>query len=289
MEIYIIEDDVSVIHILEDIIEDNDLGRVSGTTEESFEGNKPINIDEIINNNPDVVLVDFLMPGRDGVSVVKELREKGLHAKFIMISQVSAKELVGKAYESGVDFFISKPINIVEVKTVLKNTEEQLKNERTISNLKKMFLNEIAEMPKKNTEKDKVENAYGRKIQYILNKIGMSGEKGGEDIRLMCEYLHNNGKTISQVGIGELCSILSDTPKNMEQRARRAIAVGMSNLAHLGIEDFMNDTFTEYSSSLFPFEEIRAEMDFIRGKRRYGGKISIKKFLDSLMLQADRE
>lgn len=288
MEIYIIEDDVSVIHILEDIIEDNDLGRVSGTTEACFEENRPIDIDEIIAERPDVVLVDFLMPGRDGVSVVKELKDRGLKSKYIMISQVSAKELVGKAYEGGVDFFISKPINIVEVKTVLRNIEDQLKNERTITNLKKMFLDEIAEMPK-NNEKDKTENAYGRKIQYILNKIGMSGEKGGEDIRLMCEYLHNNGKTISQVGIGELCSILSETPKNMEQRARRAIAVGMSNLAHLGIEDFMNDTFTEYSSSLFPFEEIRAEMDFIRGKRRYGGKISIKKFLDSLMLQADRE
>ncbi len=40
---------------------------------------------------------------------------------------------------------------------------------------------------------------------------------------------------------------------------------------------------------LFPFEEIRAEMDHIRGKRRYGGKVSIKKFIDSLMLAVDRE
>ncbi|MFQ8842598.1 MAG: DNA-binding domain-containing protein [Clostridium fessum] len=63
----------------------------------------------------------------------------------------------------------------------------------------------------------------------------------------------------------------------------------MSNLAHLGIEDFMNETFTAYSSTLFPFEEIRAEMDHIRGKRRYGGKVSIKKFIDSLMLAVDRE
>jgi len=75
----------------------------------------------------------------------------------------------------------------------------------------------------------------------------------------------------------------------MEQRVRRAIAVGMANLAHMGIEDFMNETFTAYSGTLFPFEEIRAEMDHIRGKRKYGGKVSIKKFIDSLMLAADRE
>ena len=40
--------------------------------------------------------------------------------------------------------------------------------------------------------------------------------------------------------------------------------MGMANLAHLGIEDFMNDTFAQYSSTLFNFEELRAEMDYIR-------------------------
>ena len=55
---------------------------------------------------------------------------------------------------------------------------------------------------------------------------------------------------------------------------------------HLGIEDFMNDTFAQYSSTLFNFEELRAEMDYIRGRRAAGGKISLKKFLDGLVLIA---
>ena len=36
MEIYIVEDDVTVISILEDIIEDNELGTICGTTRESL-------------------------------------------------------------------------------------------------------------------------------------------------------------------------------------------------------------------------------------------------------------
>ena len=43
MEIYIVEDDVTVISILEDIIEDNELGTVCGTTEGG-----PANVDEIL-------------------------------------------------------------------------------------------------------------------------------------------------------------------------------------------------------------------------------------------------
>ncbi|MCB6607900.1 DNA-binding domain-containing protein [[Clostridium] symbiosum] len=280
MEIYIVEDDVTVISILEDIIEDNELGTICGTTE-----GEPANVDEILALEPDVILVDFLMPGKDGVELVRELKEKGCNARCIMISQVSAKELVGKAYDAGMEFFISKPINIIEVKSVIQKVEKQIENEKTLSNIKKMFMAEIADMPKEK----KPDDGYGRKVQYILNRLGMSGEKGGDDIMRICQYLHSNKRPISQVSIGQLCEILSDAPKNMEQRIRRAIAVGMSNLAHLGIEDFMNDTFTAYSSTLFPFEEIRAEMDYIRGKRKYGGKVSIKKFIDSLMLAADRE
>lgn len=280
MEVYIVEDDMSVIQVLQDIIEDHDLGEVCGTS-----GGEPADIDDIVARNPDVVLVDFLMPEKDGIQVVRELRERGCRAKCIMISQVAAKELIGKAYDAGVEFFISKPINIIEVKSVIRNVENQIKNEKTLINIKKMFMAEIADMPK---EKE-ADDGYGKKVLYILNRLGMSGEKGGNDILRICQYLHSNGKPISQVSIGQLCEILSDSPKNMEQRVRRAIAVGMTNLAHLGLEDFMNETFTAYSSTLFPFEEIRAEMDHIRGKRRYGGKVSIKKFIDSLMLAADRE
>lgn len=280
MEIYIVEDDMSVISVLQDIIEDNDLGIVCGTSE-----GQPADVDDILAKNPDMVLIDFLMPEKDGVQVMRELWERGCKAKCIMISQVAAKELIGKAYDAGVEFFISKPINIIEVKSVIRNVDEQIKNEKTLTNIKKMFMAEIADMPKEKKKDD----GYGRKVLYILNRLGMSGEKGGDDILRICEYLHNNGRPISQVSIGQLCELLSDAPKNMEQRVRRAIAVGMSNLAHLGIEDFMNETFTAYSSTLFPFEEIRAEMDHIRGKRRYGGKVSIKKFIDSLMLAVDRE
>ena len=119
--------------------------------------------------------------------------------------------------------------------------------------------------------------------------IIMSGEKGCSDILKICDYLHRERIPVSQMSVAQLCEAVSDSPKNMEQRVRRAIAAGMANVAHMGIEDFMNETFTAYSSTLFSFEEIRTEMDYIRGKRTDCGKVSIKKFIDGLMLEADRE
>ena len=279
MEIYIVEDDISVINVLEDIIESNGLGTVCGNS-----GGRPADPAEVARLNPDVVLVDFLMPEKDGIQFVRELKAAGSTARCIMISQVSAKDLIGKAYSAGIDFFISKPINIIEVKSVIENVERQIQNERTLSNIRKMFMAEMNEMPKEKQKND----AYVKKLQLILNRIGMSGEKGCPDIIKICEYLHDNHIPVSNLSVAQMCEAVSDSPKNMEQRVRRTIAAGMSNIAHMGIEDFMNETYTLYSGTLFSFEDVKAEMDYLRGKRTSGGKVSIKKFIDGLMLEAER-
>lgn len=278
MRIYIVEDDISIISILEDIIETHNLGEICGDC-----GGEVANISDILRCKPDVVLVDFFMPVMDGVEVVNEIRKLNSSIKFIMISQVSSKELIGKAYTAGINFFIQKPINLIEVKSVLGNIKTQIENERTLENIRKMFVTNVPLQIE-----PAIEDEYSKKIRMILSHIGMSGEKGCGDIISICEYLHHNKIPVSQISVSQMCEAVSASPKNMEQRVRRAIAAGMNNIAHMGIEDFMNETFMRYSSTLFSFEDVRSEMDHIRGKSPYSGKISIKKFIDGLMLEADR-
>lgn len=279
MQIYIVEDDESVVTMLEDIIEDNDLGEICGSSGADTE--------EILTLRPDVLLMDFLMPGKDGVEVLRELRGKGLGAKVIMISQVSAKNMIGKAYEAGVDFYINKPINIREVTTVIRNVESQLKNERTIDHLRSMFLSEI-DRGERAAAGPKPQEAYEKRLRYILTRVGMAGEKGAADIINVCLYLKNKKENVADWSVSGICAQMSDSPKIMEQRMRRSIAAGMSSIAHMGIEDYMNEIFVEFSGTLFPFEEVRSEMDFARGKRDSGGKVSIRKFIDGLMMEAER-
>ena len=321
MGIYIIEDDETMIEILEDLIEDQELGEVLGSSVDAKEA-----LREVPEIAPDIVLVDFLMPGMDGAQLVRELTDAGCRAKFIMVSQVSSKDMIGKAYDAGIEFFISKPINLIEVRSVLNTVTQQIKNERTVEQLRNLFMTEIGSgTPKKaqrSEEKksghaedalsgnrpaapenhengvpagtapvaqDSAEEAFIRRLEQILVKLGMAGEKGSADITSVCRYLYRNGKSMRRENVRNICGELSDAPKSMEQRMRRAVQTGLTNLAHLGIEDFMNDTFTDYSSTLFLFEEVRAEMDYVRGKRPYGGKVSLKKFIESLMLQAEQK
>ena len=278
LRIYIAEDDVGVIDTLRDFIEDQGLGEVVGSSED--DGGDALQIAAL---QPDLILIDFLMPGQDGAELVRRLREKGCRAKCIMLSQVTQKDMIAKAYDAGIDFFLNKPINIVELRAVIGTVVRQLENERTIEALRRVLFSGQQAVPQDTDEESR------RKINNILASVGMAGEKGSADILNFCLFVKREQKSLQQESIRELCSELSDNPKSMEQRMRRAIAVGLTNLAHLGLEDFLNERFTRYGSTLFRFEEVRAEMDLIRGKKDYGGKPSIKKFIESLMQLAEQD
>lgn len=278
MRIYIAEDDPSVIGVLEDILESSALGRVCGASEEGAPDPERIMV-----LDPDLVLVDLLMPGRDGIQLVRELKELGSRAKFVMISQVSAKELIAKAYQAGVEFFIQKPINLIEVRQVLQNVIRQIQNERALRTIQSVFVGHEPPQPQANAYQQE-----SRRIKYTLSQLGMAGEKGSQDISQMCLHLLEQGQTASQVGVSTLCAQLSSAPKTMEQRARRAVERGLSHIASLGLEDYANEIFTRYSARLFSFQEVRAEMVRLQGKGP-GGKVNLKKFLDGLLILAEEE
>jgi two-component system response regulator YcbB len=92
---------------------------------------------------------------------------------------------------------------------------------------------------------------------------------------------------MADINISDLCKNLCSNSKNMEQRIRRAVSKGLSNISYLGIEDYMNEIFISYSNSIYNFEDVKAEMDYIRGKSKSRGKVNIKKFIDGLMIHID--
>lgn len=92
MNIVIVEDDINIIRLLEKIIIDRTLGNLIGHATDGTLGLK-----EIQRVIPDIVLVDLLMPGKDGISLVKEIKKLYSEIQFIMISQVSSKE-IGRAH-----------------------------------------------------------------------------------------------------------------------------------------------------------------------------------------------
>lgn len=275
MKFYLVDDDLMVIKILENIIEEQRLGDVIGYSTDSTEC-----VNEILIKKPDIVLVDMLMPQKDGSMLVSEIKDKNDDVKFIMISQITTKNLISKAYNAGIEFFINKPINKIEVTNVIQKLIDTIQMEKKFKIIEEMFV--TAGGSQVANQKDQLYN-----IRHVFSKLGIMGEKGSEDIIKICEYMVRNNVRSFDFKVRDICDKLSDNPKAMEQRLRRAINKGLINIANVGIEDYMNETFMRYSNSIYDFENVKAEMDYIRGKRKSGGKISVKRFIDNLILMSE--
>ncbi|HHY78465.1 MAG TPA: response regulator [Clostridiales bacterium] len=278
MKYYIVDDDINIVKILSNIIEDNNLGEIVGFSNDGEAAYK-----EIIATNPDIVLVDLLMPKLDGNSLVREIKQLRPNINFIMVSQVTDSELITESYKAGIEFFISKPLNKIEVEKVANKVAEKIKMEQMLNNIRKIFTNVDKRL--ENVEKpDRI-----KEIKYILSMLGMLGEKGTNDIINTCVYLINNNKSFNECSMDEICKYLKDSSKTVRQRMRRAIKEGLRNLANTGLEDYGNDYFQRYSNTLFDFENVKAEMDYIRGRRNSGGKVNLGKFIEGLLLLSEKE
>lgn len=273
MKIYIVDDDPIIVKILEEIVEIKSLGFVIGC---AYDGKTALK--EIGDYRPDIVLIDYLLPNVDGTRIVEKIKEENKETSFIMISQVSDKEMVGASYDAGVEFFITKPINIKEVEKIINSVADKIKMKRALDDIKGLLNIDV------NIEEETIKKKHNvEKAKDILCKVGILGEKGSYEIIKIYDYIDGHNIS-SELNIRDICSDIGEDYKAVTQRIRRSLNKGLRNIAYLGLEDYMNESFTRYSNTLFDFEDIKAEMDYIRGKRESGGKVNVNKFIESLLM-----
>jgi CheY-like chemotaxis protein len=72
----------------------------------------------------DLVFLDILMPGMDGFEVIKRLRAEDIEVPIIILSAVSQREAVMRAFQAGVRSYLIKPLKPDQI---LKKTLEILR------------------------------------------------------------------------------------------------------------------------------------------------------------------
>ncbi|MTI65328.1 MAG: response regulator [Firmicutes bacterium] len=271
MNIYIVEDDINVIKILKKIIKDRNLGNLIGYSTDGLEA-----LEDIKACNPNIILVDLFIPTKNGISIVDELKKDYKSMEFIMISQVTSKDMIAKAYESGVEYYINKPVNAIEVENIIRKVIKRMEMNETLNKIEKIF-------NKKEIKSEINDSDNNQEIKKIMHEIGIIGEAGSEDIIKVISYLIKENKDLNNNTIKEICLEFTDNAKSMIQRIRRTAATGLSNIASLGIEDYTNPIFTRYSNGLYSFKEVKKEMDYQRGKSKKRGKMNLKKFINGMV------
>jgi two-component system response regulator RpfG len=75
------------------------------------------------NNQADLIVTDYRMPGINGIEFIKEVRKTvtGEHIPIMMITVVSEKEVRCEALEAGATAFLTRPIDQIECRTSCRN------------------------------------------------------------------------------------------------------------------------------------------------------------------------
>lgn len=122
--IFIVEDEPSIVSILRYNLEkENYKVSVSDDGEEALK--------LIKEKNPDLVLMDWMMPNLSGVEILKNLKKDNLYKDIpiIMLTAKGEEEDKLRAFDIGTDDYITKPFNqkelIARIKTVLRRLKPQ--------------------------------------------------------------------------------------------------------------------------------------------------------------------
>ena len=98
----------------------------------------------------DLVLTDVMMPGGSGLDLLRQIKEYDPNAAVIIMTGFSEKDVILGALKDGADDFISKPLNMLQLKTsvektlVRKTLKEELANLKNLDRLKNNFLSLIS-------------------------------------------------------------------------------------------------------------------------------------------------
>ncbi|MDM5154330.1 response regulator [Bacillus sp. DX1.1] len=302
---YIIDDDEVFRSMLSQIIEDEDLGEVVGEAEDGA----LVEVGQLNFKKVDILFIDLLMPIRDGIETVRQIAPS-FTGKIIMISQVESKQLIGEAYSLGVEYYITKPLNKIEVVSVVRKVMERIRLERSIQDIQKSLNNVFQwEQPKVRSEPLLEEKKITDSGRFLLSELGIAGENGSKDLLSMLEYLSKQEKaktfeygfpalkdifqyiTVKKLGEEVSEAEIDKERKASEQRVRRAIYQSLNHLASLGLTDFSNPKFESYAPKFFDFTVVRKRMtEMTKEERTASGhtRINTKKFIQVLYFEAKR-
>jgi two-component system, chemotaxis family, chemotaxis protein CheY len=116
--ILVIDDDVTIVDIMQ-------LALKSGGYDIESAYNARDGMAKACSNTPDLILLDYNMPGKDGLTLLQDMRSipELVKVPIIIVTALSIPEIVSQALAMGVAGFLVKPFDL---DTLLKHVKKGL-------------------------------------------------------------------------------------------------------------------------------------------------------------------
>ena len=220
IKVLMIDDNVNLVEMVKEYFKDNQNIEIALTAQNGEEG-----LELIENNleNFDVVLLDLIMPKKDGLYVLEQINKKNINCNIIVETSYNSQDAIRQVSEYNVNYFILKPFELTDLEQrIVEVVNSKNKSGKQI-NIK--------------------QNNLQISITKILHELGIPSHiKGYQYIREGIGIIYKHPETIGGITkelYPELANKFDTTVSRVERAIRHAIEVSWNR----GDWDLMEEIF----------------------------------------------
>ncbi len=219
INILMIDDNVNLINMVKEYFSSN--SEVS-ITFEAHDGVEGIKVLEENKEKIDLLILDLIMPKKDGIYVLSEMKKRGINKNVIVATSYNAAEVIREVSEYGVNYYILKPFELDDLKNRIYDVMNKKEENKNID-----FYNSNLQVS----------------ITKMLHELGIPSHiKGYQYIREAVNIIFTRPEVIGGITkelYPELAKKFNTTVSRVERAIRHAIEVSWNR----GNIDFMEELF----------------------------------------------
>jgi len=204
--------------------------------------------DMIINTEPDVVLLDVIMPYLDGLGVLEKIAITNMSKKpmCIMLSAVGQAKITQQAINLGAEYYVVKPFDIEllikRIRDIRHFKPQSIGQSKMVSREIKAPYIEISDNNKKDEEN------LEALVTNVIHELGVPAHiKGYQYLREAIMMVISNIDIINQITkqlYPEIATKFKTTPSRVERAIRHAIEVAWSRGEQAAVERIFGYTIS---------------------------------------------
>jgi two-component system response regulator (stage 0 sporulation protein A) len=202
----VIDDNEALVDMIEEYFSSHELINIAF---KAYTGDEGINLIEKNLNDYDVIILDLIMPKKDGIYVLEEMKKRNIYKPVIISTSYNSDEMIRRVSEYGVHYFLLKPYELSDLE------------------------NRILEASNVREKENKNINIYHNNLQIsvtkILHELGVPSHiKGYQYIREGILLIYNNPEIIGGITkelYPEIANKYDTTVSRVERAIRHAIEV----------------------------------------------------------------
>jgi len=218
--VFVIDDNTSLVKLIKEYF--NKSSNVSISLD-AKDGEEAIRLIDKKADEFDLILLDLIMPNKDGIAVLEHLNKNRLNKKVIVLTSYNTQEMIRKVSELGADYLMLKPFELTDLEEKINSlTNNQINAGESI---------------------DLFHNNLQISITKTLHELGVPSHiKGYQYIREGITLVYKRPEIVGGITkelYPEIAKKFDSTVSRVERAIRHAIEVSWNR----GNWDLMEDIF----------------------------------------------